>query len=130
MSFFEPSPVLYAFLFVQSFLYAPVIALLALTRLAVGHGPSRLWALTAAALALGAMFLQFGPALMNLYEGWLPVFAGNATRVAGGMALPLAPSLALAVSALVRGRRWRGIDWLHGLALLGFVGLFLWIRYV
>ena len=114
MSFFEPSPVLYAFLFVQSFLYAPVIALLALTRLAVGHGPSRLWALTAAALALGAMFLQFGPA----------------TRVAGGMALPLAPSLALAVSALVRGRRWRGIDWLHGLALLGFVGLFLWIRYV
>ena len=130
MTFFEPSPVLYAFLFAQQFVYLPFIAVLALVRLAIANGPSRLWALVALVLACAAMFLQFGPALMGLYRGPLPIFAGEATRWAGGMALPLVTSFALWVAAFVRGRRWWLIDWIHVAALLGFVGLFAWVRLV
>ena len=91
---------------------------------------ARLWALSAMALSGAAMFLQFGPALMGLFEGWLPVFAGQATRWGAGLVLPLLPSAALLISARASGRRWWGIDLVHLMAVAALLGLFGWSRWV
>ncbi|WP_425038471.1 hypothetical protein [Primorskyibacter sp. S187A] len=124
----EPSPALYAFFFLQTFLFVPIIAVLAVLRFAVAGGHARLAGFVAILTAFGALFLQFGPALMGLYEGALPVIAGQITRAGLGLALPLAVSAPLLLSAVLPGRRWWGVDLLHMLALVSLLGLFIWTR--
>jgi len=97
----EINPALYVYIFVQTFLYVPVIAVLAVARMGSGRGLSRLAGALSALVALGALALQFGPALLGLYEGPFPVFAGVALRALDGLALPLAPSLPLLASAVL-----------------------------
>ncbi|MGX9353821.1 hypothetical protein ACS3SW_01270 [Roseobacteraceae bacterium S113] len=128
MSFFEPSPALYAFLFIQTFLFVPVVIALSVARFAVAKGPSRLLAFGAVVVGALVLFLQFGPALLGLYEGMLPQIAGQATRALSGMALPLAPSAVLVASGMVAGRRWFAIDVVHFLCIAGFAGLYAWTR--
>jgi hypothetical protein len=120
----EINPALYVYIFVQTFLFVPVVATLAVVRLASARGRARQLAGLAALVALVALGLQFGPAFLGLYEGWLPVFAGQATRALDGLALPLAPSLLLLASARAPGRRFWGIDAVHLVALAGFLGLY------
>lgn len=120
----EINPALFVYIFVQTFLFVPFVASLSVVRMISASGPSRIAALCAMALALAALFLQFGPVFLGLYDGPLPVFAGEATRALDGLALPLAPSLALLVSGMVRGWRFRWIDVLHVAGLVGFLGLY------
>ena len=120
----EINPVLYVYIFVQTFLYVPFVAVLAVGRGALSDGVSRALGLLAMALALGAMALQFGPAFLGLYEGWFPLFAGQAVRALDGLLLPLVPSLALLASGVAPGRRYWGIDALHVFALLSLFGLY------
>ncbi|SHH79509.1 hypothetical protein SAMN05443551_3115 [Marivita hallyeonensis] len=122
MSFFEPSPVLLALIFVQRLVYFEVLALLALLRLIVGRGAARLPAFLTLTICAVAIFTTFAPAL-NLQS--VP-FYGDAARLlatGGGAALPLATSGVFALCFLFQQRRWRWIDLLHLLGVLAFVGL-------
>ena len=55
MTFFEPSPLLLALIFVRTFVYLEVLALLALARGLIARGPARLAALLALLLALAGL---------------------------------------------------------------------------
>lgn len=66
MSFFEPSPVLMAFIFAQRFVFFEVLAVLAMLRLIVGQGLARVPAFVTCGLCAAAIFATFAPAL-NLH---------------------------------------------------------------
>ena len=127
MSFFEPSPVLLAFIFVQRFVFFEVLGVLALLRLIVGRGIARLPAVVALLICAAAIFATFAPAL-NLQA--LPLYGEIARLQAsgGGMVLPLVASAVFAVSLFLPQRRWRWIDVGHILGLIAFIGLWVATR--
>ncbi len=127
MSFFEPSPVLLAFIFVQRFVFFEVLGLIALLRLIVGRGIARVPALLTLLISAAAIFATFAPAL-NLQS--LPLYADIARLMAsgGGMVLPLAASAVFALSLLLPQRRWRWIDLVHVVGMLAFLGLWVATR--
>lgn len=128
MTFFEPSPVLIAFIFVQRFVFFEVLALLALLRLIVGRGPSRWPALATFVICCIAIFATFAPAL-NLQSVALYPDAAQLLAVGGGTVLPLVTSAVFAASFLIPSRRWRWIDQLHLLGVSAFVGLWIATRF-
>ncbi|MFA8385612.1 MAG: hypothetical protein ACEPO2_08305 [Pelagibaca sp.] len=127
MSFFEPSPVLLAFIFVQRFVFFEVLAVLALLRAGVGLGLARVPALITLLICTAAIAATFAPAL-NLQD--LPVYAPMARLQAsgGGMTLPLVASGVFALGLFLPQRRWRWIDWVHVVGVLTFVGLWVATR--
>lgn len=127
MSFFEPSPVLVAFIFVQRFVFFEVLGLLALLRMIAGRGMARVPAAIALIISSAAIFASFAPAL-NLQS--LPLYADIARVQAsgGGMTLPLVASAIFALSLVLPQRRWRWIDVLHIVGVLAFLGLWLATR--
>ena len=127
MSFFEPSPVLLAFIFVQRFVFFEVLGLLALLRMIAGRGMARVPAAIALIISSAAIFASFAPAL-NLQS--LPLYADIARVQAsgGGMILPLVASAIFALSLVLPQRRWRWIDVLHIVGVLAFLGLWLATR--
>lgn len=127
MSFFEPSPVLLAFIFVQRFVFFEVLGLMALLRLIVGRGIARIPALFTMLICAVAIFATFAPAL-NLQS--MPLYADVARVMAsgGGVVLPLVASAVFALSLLLPQRRWRWIDLVHGVGMLAFLGLWVATR--
>ena len=127
MSFFEPSPILLAFIFVQRFVYFEVLGLLALLRLIVGRSAARLPALVALLICAAAIFASFAPA-MGLQT--VPFYGDIARLMAtgGGVVLPLATSALFATSLLFPQRRWRWIDWVHLAGVAAFLGLWVATR--
>lgn len=127
MSFFEPSPVLLAFIFVQRFVFFEVLGSLALIRVIVGRGVARLPAAIALLISSAATFASFAPAL-NLQS--LPLYADIARVQAsgGGVILPLVASAIFASSLVLPQRKWRWIDVVHIVGLLAFLGLWLATR--
>ena len=120
---FEPNLAVLALLFVQRFVYLPVIAVLALARLVAGGWVARIPALAALLLALAGSAVAFAP-----YLSMQGPFYGRAAQwmlAGGGMAPPLAASALLLGSSLMPGRRGRWIDALHLIVLAGLAGL--WI---
>ncbi|MCI5111038.1 MAG: hypothetical protein MRY75_10845 [Marivita sp.] len=122
MSFFEPSPVLIAFIFVQRFVFFEVLAVLALLRLVVGGGLARLPAGLALLISTAAIFASFAPAL-NLTSAPLYAEIARAQAAGGGVMLPLFASAVFATSLAMPQRRWRWIDVLHLLGLVAYLGL-------
>jgi hypothetical protein len=120
---FEPSPVLLAYLALKTTIYLPVIALLALLRGVLASGPSRLLAAVALLVALVGMAARFAPPLLGLSGGALAQAAFALANAGGGMVIALAATVPLALSGVVAGRRWWGIDAVHGLLLAALVGL-------
>ncbi len=125
MSFFEPDPVLLAFIFIKKFVYLEVLAVLAFVRVIVGRGIARWPALVTFVLALGGVATVFAPAA-GLNEG--PVYASAAQMMAesGGMAALIVPSVVFLVGSVMPNARWRWIDALHVLMLLGLLGIWWW----
>lgn len=126
--FFQPSPVVLALLSLQSFFYLPLLIALALCRMGAGRGPSRWLAALSLLIALTGLAAHFGPPLLGLYQGPLPVYASQIAKAGGGMVLPLVASAPLLVSGLVDGRRWKWVDWAHWLLLAALLGLWGWTR--
>lgn len=126
--FLQPSPAVLALLGLQSFFYLPLLASLCTFRVGAGRGPARLLAALSLLLALAGIAAHFGPALLKLYTGPLPQMASTLTKSGGGMALPLAASLPLVVSAFVPGWRWRWVDLAHGVLIAVLLGLWGWTR--
>ena len=129
MTFFEPSPLLLALIFVRTFVYLEVLALLALARGLIARGPARLAALLALLLALAGLALAFAPAL-NLNQG--PVFAMASQAMTRGQGLPalLLASAPLLVSAVLPGRRAAWIDALHVILIGTLLGLWAATRWL
>lgn len=127
MTLFEPSPVLLAFVFVQRFVFFEVLALLALLRLIVGRGLSRLPALVTLVLCLAAILTAFAPALNLQGQPHYPP-AARLLALGGGTVLPVVTSAVFATSLLLSARRWRWIDILHLLGLAAFLGLWAFTR--
>ena len=127
MTFFEPSPVLLAFIFIQRFVFFELLALLALLRLIVGQGLARLPALITFLICVAAVFATFAPALNLQSVSFYPDVA-RVMATGGGMILPLVASAVFALCLLIPVRRWRWIDILHLIGVAGFVGLWLFTR--
>lgn len=120
---FRPDPVLLAFVFVTQFAAFPVLAVLGLGRVIGGRGAAvRVLALLVTFLALALTWTSFAPAL-NMHG--LPVYAPlrRFQMLGGGEFVVLGTACALAVTAVLPGVRWRALDALLGLALLGYLGL-------
>ena len=122
MSAFQPAPELVIFLFVKKFVYLEVLALLALLRVIGGRGIARWPALVALLLSLGGIVTVFAPAL-GLNAGPLYVSAAQVMAGQGGMSALLVPSAVFLLCTLTPRARWRWIDALHILMLVGLLGL-------
>ena len=128
MSFFEPSPVLMAFIFAQRFVFFEMLGLMALLRLIVGRGFARIPAFVTLLICAAAVFATFAPAF-NLHT--LPFYADMARLLAsgGGLILPLLTSAVFATSLMMPQRRWRWIDLVHLFGVLAFLGLWVATRF-
>ncbi|MDO6729328.1 hypothetical protein Q4577_04805 [Marinovum sp. 2_MG-2023] len=127
--FLQPSPAVLALLGLQSGLYLPILFMLAVCRVWAGPANARILAGLSAVIALLGIAAHFGPAVLNLYTGPLPQYASLVTKYHGGMALPLAASLPLLVSAFLPGRAWKWLDLAHMCLIAALVGLWGWTRY-
>ncbi|SMX28000.1 hypothetical protein TRP8649_02112 [Pelagimonas phthalicica] len=125
MEFFEPSPVLLGFLFYKKFLFLPLLAALALIRVAVGHGIARWPALIALFLSAGGIATTFAPAA-GLAEGELYVAAAQFMAEGGGMAALLVPAAFFLICSITPRARWRWLDVIHIVLLLILLGLWWW----
>lgn len=122
MSAFQPAPELVLFLFVKKFVYLELLAVLALLRVILGRGLARWPALVALLLSLGGIATTFAPAL-GLNEGVVYVRAAQAMAGQGGLSALLVPSAVFLLCSLTPRARWRWIDAVHILLLLGLLGL-------
>ncbi len=118
---------------IKTFFYIEVIGALALVRLFVASGPSRIAALLTVLVALVGVAAKYVPPLAGL-TGETPgriaahiVNQGVITQ-GSGMALPVTASLLLALSWRLRGHRWWGLDALHLLCAIGFFGLWIYTQ--
>lgn len=127
MTFFEPSPVLLAFIFYKKFIFLEALVVIALLRVIGGRGIARWPALAAFLLAAGGVATVFAPAA-GVASGPLYVAAAQAMAEGGGMAALLVPSVMFLVSSLTPSARWRWIDIVHILLLLTLVGLWWWTK--
>ncbi|MFU8880930.1 MAG: hypothetical protein ACNA7Q_01075 [Rhodobacterales bacterium] len=114
---FEPNPILLAYLALKTTLYLPVILALALLRVLIATGPARAMAGVAIAVAVLGIAARFVPPMIGLSGGTLAKSAYAVANAGGGMAIVLAASLPLAISAVLPGRRWRVLDALHVLLI-------------
>ncbi|WP_238366191.1 hypothetical protein [Mesobacterium pallidum] len=122
-SFLRPPPEVIAFFTLKKFLYLEILLVLAVARSIVARGPARWAGLVSVLLALLGLAAQFGPAISGASDGTLYRAAFTAVNAVQGIALPLVASLPLAISAVLRGRRWWGIDALHALLIAALVVL-------
>ncbi len=122
-SFIDPDPVILAFFTMRQVLYVEVLAFLALLRAVTARGPSQALGLACLVFCLAFAAGKFVPPLIGLYEGPLVAAVGLLRFAGGGMTALLFASALLLLSAVVRGRRFWGIDLLHVLWLGTLVGL-------
>ncbi len=124
-SYFQPDPVLLAFIVAKKFVYLEVLAVLALVRVMLGRGLARWPALVTLLLALGGVVTVLAPAT-GMIEG--PVYASAARVMAGsgGITALLVPSAVFLISAVTPGVRARWIDVVHVLMLTGLLCLWWW----
>jgi hypothetical protein len=126
-SMLEPSPILFAFIFVQRFVYFELLGLLALLRLISGRGWARLPALVTVVICGLVIFVTFAPAL-NLHTGAVFLAGAPILALQGGLILPLVTSGLFATSLLIPTRRWRWIDLAHLAGVAAFLVLWLATR--
>lgn len=124
-SAFEPNYIVLAFLMAKTFFYIELIAALSLVRAFAAKSAARSAALAAFTVAIAGVMAKYLPAILALTGTDIGAMAANYVNAGNGMALPLAASALLFLSAGLPGRRWWGLDALHMLIFAAFVGL--WI---
>lgn len=91
-AFFTPPPEVLAFLFLKKFIYLEVLLFLSVVRwFGIGQNGKRLAELAIVICVIG-VFAQFGPSLLNIYTGPLPILAGAVTGWLSGAGVPLVGS--------------------------------------
>lgn len=119
---FEPSPVLLAFLVFKRFVFLELIAALALARVLTARGASRIVAGIALLLAVAEAAILLAP-VAGTPQGALYPRLAQLMQMGNGMPPLLIPSLFLAISAYLPGKRMRGLDFAHIALLWVLVGL-------
>ena len=121
-SFMEPNYPVLVFLFAKKFLFFQAVFLLAVLRVFMARNWSQALSLVTVLMAGWLCIHLLGPGL-GAYN--LP-FAPQTYAVINamnGMAAPLAISALFCLSGMVPTPKWRLVDWLHLLALVGLLGL-------
>ena len=124
-SLLQPPPEVAAFLFIKTFVYLELLALLALVRVIVGRGIARWPALITLGLAAGGVLTIFAP-MFGLAN--TPIYAVSAQYLneGGGMAALLVPSAVFLICSITPRARWRVIDWIHAAMLVVLLCLWWW----
>lgn len=122
---FEPSPLLLAFLLLKTSLYLPAIVVLGGLRALGSSEQARAWGILAVVVAVLGLAARFGPGLLGFAGGPVAQAASAMTAAGDGMAMAMAGSVPLAVSALMPGRRWLWVDALHILLISALFVLWL-----
>lgn len=125
-SFLEPDPILLAFFAIKQGIYLEGLILFAALRTLLAQDTARRCA--AIALFLSAIFVasKWVPPVIGLSQGPVFLLGGWVRTSLGGMSAPLICSGLLIAAAFVRGRRYWGLDLLHGLAFAGLIGLWIY----
>ncbi|MGB0439840.1 MAG: hypothetical protein ACPGFC_07010 [Paracoccaceae bacterium] len=121
--FLRPDPVLVAFIFVTQFVACKALLSLAFLRVVVGRGAGTRCVALMCALGCAAMiWTAYAPLLeMTGSEAYGPLRRLQAWH--GGAPVVLGLSALLWGSAILPGARWRGIDLLHGMTAVAYLGL-------
>jgi len=129
MSFLQPDPVIFAFIAVKQGIYLLLLLPLAVIRRAAARDRARQAGSIALLLCIAGLAARYLPEILGVYEGTLFRLAGLWRSLWGGMAMNLAASAALGVSAFLPGRRWWGIDLAHALLFAALAGLWAYARW-
>mgnify|MGYP000023523374 CR=1 FL=1 len=113
---------------IKTFFYIELVGALALIRVFVARGPSRWAALSALVVAVIGIASKYVPALAEIGDTKVGQFAAalvkqGIVQQGSGLALPIFVSLLFALSWHLKGRRWWGLDVIHGIAALCFLAL-------
>ena len=113
---------------IKTFFYIEVIGALALVRIFVAKGPSRIAALATVVIALIGIAAKYVPPIAGLNGTGIGrmtslILNQGIFNAGSGMALPVLVSLLFALTYRLQGRKWWGLDLLHLLCALGFFGL-------
>ncbi len=122
MTFFEPSPLLIALIFVKRFVFPELLLILALVRCFTARGPSRLLAGLAVLLGAAIVVTTFAPALGLTGQGWYGP-AGRILAHGQGLSVLVVMAALFLASAWAPGRRLAVLDWLGSVLVLGLLGL-------
>ena len=121
-SFMEPNYPVLVFLFAKKFLFFQAVFLLAVLRVFMARNWSQALSLVTALLAGWLCIHLLGPGLGVYNLPFAPQTYGVINAM-NGMAAPLAISALFGLSGVVPTPKWRLVDWLHLLALVGLLGL-------
>lgn len=127
--FLQPDPVLLAFLGFKQGLYLEILILFAALRALLARDRARWAALSALVLSILFVAAKWLPPVLGQSSGPLFLLGGWVRGSLGGMSAPLLCSVLLLAAAILRGRRFWGVDLLHLLwfgALLGLWGYTIW----
>lgn len=116
---------------IKTFFFIEFIGLLAILRIFTAKGPSRIAALAAFLVALIGVAAKYVPPLAGLIGTEIGRIAAQIVNqgvisAGSGMALPILVSVLFALSWRMEGRRWWGLDALHGIAVVAFFGLWVY----
>ena len=128
---FEPNNTILTFLMIKTFFFIEVIGALALLRIFVAKGPSRLAALATVVIAFIGIAAKYVPPIAGISGTEVGRMASlilnqGVFKAGSGMALPVIVSLLFALSYRLQGRKWWRLDHLHLLCALGFFGLWVY----
>ncbi|WP_368183882.1 hypothetical protein [Aestuariibius sp. HNIBRBA575] len=121
--FLEIDPIVAAFFGYKQLLYLELIAVLALIRIIVTRNHARRMAMAAFLFCAAIIAGKYVPVLLGTFDGLFVIITGQIRNYAGGMAALLLASALLLGSGILTGRRWWGIDLLHGILLSALLGL-------
>ena len=122
-SFLQPDPLMLAFLALKQGVYLEVLALFALLRAALARGPARVAAAVACLLCVLFVAARLLPPILGWSGGAFVLLGGWVRASLGGMTAPLICSGLMVAAAVLPGRRYRGLDLMHGLGFAGLLGL-------
>lgn len=125
-SLLRPPPEVLAFLTLKKFLYLEILLILALMRSFAARDAARWAALGSVLLVLLGLTVQFGPSVTGASGGRLYQASFTVVNAVQGIALPIAASIPLALSAILPGRRWWGIDAAHLVLIAALMVLWVW----
>lgn len=125
MGFFQPDPVILAFLAYKQ-IYLELVFLLALTYCIIARDRGQKVALFALALTIFVLVGKYVPIIFGLVSGPIMVTAGALHSLWGQIAAPLILSALLLISAYFHAPKGRVLLILHLIILLPLIGLWLY----
>jgi hypothetical protein len=125
-AFFTPPPEVLAFLFLKKFIYLEMLFFLSVVRRFWSADTGKRLAELAIVICVIGIFAQFGPSLLNIYTGPIPILAGVLTGWLGGAGLPLLGSAVFFWSGRRASSPIRILDILNFGLVLSLLTLWIW----